>query len=190
MFGSTLFQWVHGQIEHIGYYGTTNLALPDSSVNSGVLPKGTFVDGSADDTPDNAEAVLASGSGFLGVLVQDVDTEGLTGDSGFKKFTIGKLDNPVKQGAKVSIRKPMPNGQAEFEGLGTAQPGNLVCTSGTGSLSSGTAKETELSLFNGALRVAQTGDLVVAHMMNANVTPKTSGNLRIRVKFVSPYVAD
>jgi len=76
----------------------------------------------------------------------------------------------------------------EFEGLGTLGVGNLVVTSGTGSISSSTAKRTELSVTMGSLRVAQSGDTVLYLMEKADVTLTTVGNVRVRVKAVGHYL--
>jgi hypothetical protein len=102
---------------------------------------------------------------------------------------IGKMDLPISKGQAVTVRRPRPGAILEFEGLGTAIPGNLVCTSGTGALSSGTARRTPLSFLNGCIREAQTGDFVQAILVEPNLTAETSGNLRIRIEIIQGYIA-
>ena len=183
MYGSDTFKWVYGKWDHYGTLKTDNVPLGPAAPDEGTLPRGTMLDISAS---DEEQAALGSGSA-IGVMVQDIDNEGLTGLQGFQDFSIGKLDRNVKKGRPVSLRVPVPGAFLEFEGDGAANPGNLVATSGTGSISSGTAKGVELSCLNGCLYVAQSGDTVFFHMEKADVTPENAGNTRVRVKAVGPY---
>ena len=110
-------------------------------------------------------------------------------DATEKKLNIGNIDIPVKRGAAVTLQCPYPGAQAIFEGTGSAAtPGDtLVCDAGTGALASGTAKLSELSVVGGAWRLAQTGEMVLGLLLDNNLTPLTVAQLRIRIKFVSPY---
>lgn len=184
MYGSSTFKSVWGKWDHYGTLKTTNVPLGPADPDDGELPRGTFLD---IDPTDETEAILASGNA-VGLTVQDIDNEGLTGLQGYQDFTIGKLDRNVKKGRPVSLRNYYPGAFLEFEGKGAAAPGNLVATTGTGALSTGTAKGTELSFLNGSIRAAQSGDNVFMLMEKADVTPETGGNVRVRVKMVSPYL--
>jgi len=180
MYKSDTFQWVWGKWDHYGTLKTTLLPIATGAV----VPRGTHLDIAS---TDEHEAALGSGSA-IGIMVQDLDEEGLTGLQGFQDFTIGKLDRNVKQPRPVSLRVPHVGAMMEFEGLGTLGVGNLVVTSGTGSISSSTAKRTELSVTMGSLRVAQSGDTVLYLMEKADVTLTTVGNVRVRVKAVGHYL--
>ena len=178
MYGSSTFKWVHGKWDHLGFLKTTNIPLSDADAAVGVIPRGTWFDYEAGSIE---EAALGSGNA-IGVTVQDLDHLGMTGLQAFQDFSIGKLDRNILKPRPVSLRRPVSGAEMEVEGLGTALPGNLVCTSGTGSISSGTARKTELSVLNGCLRVAQSGDIVLAIMEDANLTPEAVGNVRILIR--------
>lgn len=181
MYGSDTFQIISGSREQIGY---KTMSLPVSLSATGICPKGTFVDDYVNgSTIDDTTGVLASGFA-IGFITNDVDANGMSGLQSFQNMIIGKLDNPVKNGYEVAVAKPSLGAEIEMEGSGAALPGNLVATSGTGLLSSSTARKTQLSFFNGCLRVAQTGDHVHAILLEANLTPKVNGNVRVRIQWV------
>lgn len=182
MWGSDLFRQVNGNWDHVG---TVTAALPAGFT----YPIGTHlqykpVDASSD---DESQAVLASGLA-VGFMTQPMDDNGLEGDASFKKMALGLKNLPLKNGSEVSLRRPGLHAEMEFEGSGTALPGNLVCTSGTGAIATSTALKTELSVLNGCLRQAQSGDFVMYILENAKVTPEAdAANVRIRVRAVGPY---
>lgn len=181
MFGSPYVKFIHGNWHHYSLT-TGELAIP-----SGVtLTKGTW----CAERGTSGAAVLASGAGAVGFMTQDVNAEGQTSLQSYKDRTIGKLDLPMAAGADkaVTLRVPDANAVMEFEGDGTAIPGNLVCTSGTGALSSSTAAKTPLSFFNGAIRIAQSGDVAQLILLDASLTPEISGNTRIRVQAVGAFI--
>jgi hypothetical protein len=182
MFGASHYKFVSGKWDHIGYSTTEDIALPS---NGDALKKGTWVDHK---NGDDSRIVLASGHS-IGFTTQDLTTDGQTSLQSFKDRMIGKMDLPISKGQAVTVRRPRPGAILEFEGLGTAIPGNLVCTSGTGALSSGTARRTPLSFLNGCIRKAQTGDFVQAILVEPNLTAETSGNLRIRIEIIQGYIA-
>lgn len=155
MYGSKYIQLISGRWNHIGYLDTTLLFLPASTVNNGILPKGTALQPLAG---DDTKAQLASGFSY-GFTTQDISALGQTSLQAFKDRNIGKADLPVTVGKPVSLRLPSPGSIIEFRGVGAAGPGNLVVTSGTGLLSASTARGTKLSFIQGSLRVAQTGDI-------------------------------
>ena len=180
MFGSKYFQFISGSWEHVGYLSTELVHLPLASVNGGVLPKGTWL---APVAPDNdSQAVLASGYSY-GFMTQDLSLEGHTSLQSYKDRMIGKFDLPISQGQNVSLRRPNNNAIMEFRGTGTAQPGNLVCTSGTGSLSASSARGAKLSFLNGCIRTAQSGDIAQLILLDAeDVVIDGVTNLQIRVQ--------
>lgn len=191
MFGSSRFKWVAGEYYHYGVAKfPTTLGLSDADANAGTAKQGKLM-GLAD---NNAEEMKYGGvnGNFLGILTHHVNKDGTTSDSGFKDFTIGKQDIPLKRGQAVTLRVPLPGAIAEFEGVGAVGIDTLVVTSGTGLLASGSALWSPLTIESGAWRIAQSGagvnEFVYAHLMQANLTPENSGEVRIRVKFVSPYL--
>lgn len=188
MWGNNRVRWTNGGFHSIGFLKTTELAITNADADSatGVIKRGKLMDYKA-----GSIELMAYGSGYFeGILTEDVSLNGLGGDAGFKNFTIGKLDNPKKRGAAVSIRVPHPGAECEFEGgpADTAIVDNLVCTSGTGAIAANTARLTELSVLNGCWRKAQAGEHVMALLLDANLVPETASNIRMRVRFVSPYI--
>lgn len=182
MFGSKFFRPLHGKWEHFGTLKTNYVWLSATDANKGTLPRGTFLDMHATIAD---EAVLASGNA-MGCMIEDMDESGTTSVQSFYNRTLGvgtPLESPIKKGHAISLRRFYGGAGAEFEGLGTAIPGNLVCTSGTGAISAATARKTRLSVLNGCLRVAQSGDIVVALLEKADLTPNVVGNVRIEVRF-------
>jgi hypothetical protein len=132
-----------------------------------------------------------------GILTRDVNFSGTTNDAGFKKLTVGGFpDIPVKKGACVTIQVPLPGAEAIFEGAVDITSGvaaaidgpGLVLKTGTGAISAATPVNSRLSVVNGVWRLAQTGDFVLAHLKQANYTPKNAGEIRIRVRFCVPHV--
>lgn len=84
------------------------------------------------------------------------------------------LLSPEKVGTFVTARAAQ---EIEVESL------DLVLTSGTGAISSGTAAGTELSFDRGKLRVKQSGD-ELAGWLREQITPEDSGNVvALRVEF-------
>jgi len=180
MIGSPNVKPIHGKWDHLGYMTTEHLPVP-----AGVtLPRGTWLQASP---TDDTKAILASGDAE-GFTTQDIDTEGHTSATAQLNKLLGVGpgigDWPIKVGSAVSVRKMVPGSLIEFEGLGAAVPGNLVCTSGTGSIAANAARKTQLSLFNGCIRIAQTGDVVKMLLETANLTPEVSGRRRIRVRIL------
>lgn len=189
MIGSKDIQIVNGTWDHVGYMDTEHVYIPGDTV----LPRGTFLQASP--TSDE-KAVLASGDA-IGFTTQEVDNYGHTSVNARLRAaeSIGRMpgDWPMKKGLNcpVTLRRMSVNSQVEYEGKGIAAPGNTVCTSGTGALGTGTAIQTDLSVFNGCLRIAQTGDVVIARLKQTNLTVHNTaiaGRLRIRVEFVGKSV--
>jgi hypothetical protein len=185
-FRSSTFKWLMGEFDKVPG-NSSGLALSDGDANAGTLGKGVICDYAA-----NSHTVFAmlDGKG-IGILESDVDQYGVNTDAHIvrRQFDKNVYDIPIKKGQPVSLIVPHPNSMAEFEGLGAGSYNNKVITATTtGFLSSGTTRHTQLSSYKGGWRTAQSGDLVLALLEQANLTPETAGNLRIRVRFVSPYV--
>jgi hypothetical protein len=184
MFGDSRVKWVSGKYVNLGNLETTGIALSDADANAGTVKRGKMMRIST----TNADR-MAYGSGYAeGFLTRKVDADGTTSLQAKWDMAIGNnSDLPVKRGAVVTLRCPLPGAIMEFEGVGTAIVDNLVCTSGTGALSAATAVLTELSVQNGCWRVAQAGEKVLALMLDPTLTPENTGELRIKIRFVSPY---
>ncbi len=184
--GSKLRQWL-SPVSHYELQSgaSTSLALSEADANVGTLLSGSLVDYAAD-----SDSVWAHITGrALGFLMDDINLYGTMDEVAYRKWGIGDIWNiPKARGAMVNIMLPRPHSLMLFEGVGAAAINNLVVTSGTGLLSAATARGSELSVIKGGLRLAQTDEMVFAHLEQANLTPLADpGNLRIRVKFVSPY---
>lgn len=185
MHGSQYFQWLGGPFHKRGYLKTTNLPLSDANANAGTIPRGKLVN----EASGSEEQMAYTTGDFLGILEQPVDAYGVTGDLYQREREIlGKIDFPIRRGLPVSIRIPGPGSQAIFEGKGAVLYDNLVATSGTGLISSATARKTELTCEKGCWRLAAEGEMVLALMVDASLTPVTATQVRIRVEFVSKYL--
>lgn len=182
---TSIFQVTRARAEDflpVGEYAVTGNNLPQG------LGMQVFRDVDADDDPKCADvATTGSGLPWLGLLTQDVETDGVS----LEDVTIGRQRLPAKSGERVTIVRPRAGVQVEIECLpsiavGTAQPtdqtnGYLLVTSGTGDVTN--AKfGTKLSYQSGRLRVAQTGDLIVATVVR-KMTPRTTGNIRLEIEF-------
>lgn len=180
MDGSPLFKQVYGRWDHYGMATTEEVVIPVGTV----MHKGHFLDLKAG---DESKFVLASGN-CVGYTTQEMDAIGHTD---FATTLVNDYfqvtDRAIKVGQAITVRQLHVDGKFESEGLGGAGPGNHVVTSGTGALAAGTAKDTELSLHMGSIRIAQSGDFVHFHLVQSNLTPNVAGNLRILCKKVSPY---
>jgi hypothetical protein len=191
-FGSNNFQLLSDPSKYNGtmvsFLKTTNLPLSHADANSptAVLQCGKMVDYAA-----ASEAELRFNTGYaVGILANFISLNGTTDDAGFKKLTLGGFpDLPAKRGLPCGVFCPFPGVEAIAEGAGDTG-GNmidhLVIKTGTGALSGGTTDLTELSVINGAWRAAQSGDFVLA-LFRQSLTPLLAGNIRIRLRFVSPY---
>jgi len=184
MYGSNYFLQLTGEWSTVGYLTTDEVLMPAADVNLGILPKGTWMS----ERLSTSKMQLASGHA-IGYTTQDMDTEGTTSLAAYKKLALGgQIEIPMKKGQAMTLRCPKPGAEIIVEGLGTAGPGNLLVTSGTGAISTGTAVEEELSFLNGSVRIAQAGDKVEAHLLDPGLTPYTAGNVRIRMRKCSPYL--
>lgn len=198
-FGSTRCQFLTPKaFFEIGYLNTTELPLSTADANS---PTAALKIGKMVDFKDNSELEMKLGSGYaVGLLTRPVSLKGYL-DTAIQLRAAqlgtphGSEDVPVTRGKPVTIQCPYPGAEAIFEGaadVGAADAtvanaiDHLVVKTGLGALSSGTAINTLLSVVNGAWRVAQTGNFAIAVLRQANYTPINAGEVRIRVRFISP----
>lgn len=198
-FGSTLFEFLTPKaFFEIGYLKTTELPLSAADANSAtaVLKIGKVVD-----FKDNSETEMKFGTGYgVGFLTRPVSKLGrMEVNNLLREAQMGTAhgaeDVPVTRGQPVTIQCPyagaefIAEGQADITGAGTVLQGidHLVVKTGTGAISAGTAINSLLSVVNGAWRIAQTGDFVLATLRQANYTPVVAGGIRIRGRWISPY---
>jgi hypothetical protein len=144
-----------------------------------------FPDGTAAGTTAVQAATLA-GFGSLGGPLASVPVPNL-----FEQMTLGYGNLPAQIGTAVSLRNVLPGSLIEVESEPSITAfvysgyGQLLVTSGTGGITTSTALETELSVYNGRWRVAQSGD-VVRGVLKAQLTPFVAAtNVRILIKIVS-----
>lgn len=190
-FGHNRFQALStpkGTGQNISFLKTTNLPITHADANSAT---GTLLLGKMVDYAAASEAEMRLGTGFaVGILTQSISLNGTKDDAGFKKLTVGGFpDIPAARGLPVGIFCPWPGFECIFEGAGDTGANmidHLVIKTGTGAIGGGTADLTELSVINGAWRVAQSGDFVLA-LFRQNLTPNNAGEIRIRIRFIAPY---
>lgn len=192
MLGSSLFRLIFGQTEQYGVLSyPTTLALSDAAANSGTMKRGKAMAIDASDI-DARKMKFADTDEFKGFLMNDVDELGTTGDKGFKEFTLAYPDMAIKRGAKVSLLVPTVGCQFEIESDDNAADtyDNFIVTKAaeTGLIETTTALNSLLTFgAKGCMRVAQTGETAFFRMIDADRTPETTGNIRIRVEYISPY---
>jgi hypothetical protein len=185
-FGDSRFKHVSGSYDYWDSAKTTELDLSVADANVGTTQKGKGVT-----LKDNDETELAYaevGDFFLGFMHHSINLSGTTDETGFKEFTIGKLDIPKKRGSPVSIVLPAPGSIWEFEGTGITSVDNLVTDSGTGLLATGSTLRSPLTQKNGCWQIAVATDVIHAHLLQANLTPENAAEVRIRVQICSPHL--
>lgn len=189
--GHSRFRWVSGLYHHLGHLVfPASLKLNDADDLTGIQLPGKpmmYEDG------ETYKMDYAGGTDgtkpFVGLLWNSVDAYGTTSDAAFKKRAIGDIDIPLKRGQAVTLRVPQVGAECEFEGIGAATVDTLVATATTpGFLANTDVTGTRLALIEGCFIKAQTGDVVVAELLRADLTPENAGELRISVRFVSPYI--
>lgn len=185
MQGSAYFQWLRGPWTRVGYLKTTNLPLSDADANLGTIPRGKLVNMAA----ANETEMAYTTANMLGILENPVSLNGVQDATVFRELTLNlNRDQPVRRGLPVGIRVPGPGSEAIFEGKGAFLYDNLVCTTSTGAISGATARFTELTCEKGCWRLAVIGENVYATLEDASLTPYTATQIRMRVKFCSPYI--
>jgi hypothetical protein len=155
-----------------GFDNTVSRVINDAS------PYGLAME---DDDPSAANAAIAAyGTGFLGFLLQQVTTDGVTALQHLAK--IKQVPIAVGQTASLAYGE---EGEIEVEGADATGIGTvaaLLITAGTGAISASTSKHTELSFRGGKWRVAQTGDRVCGVMIDAGMTPEVATQIRCRIR--------
>jgi hypothetical protein len=168
LWGSEYFQIIHGKMRTVGELTPTG-TFP--------LQKNLAMKRSADEF-----AEVASGD-MLGFLGQQVTAAGPT----YEQLNF-RVDLVAKAGHKVSIKVLEDGGEFEVEGEPSKGPtdsqNGLLITSGTGAVTNSTAVGTQLSVYQGRWRVAQTGDFVLAIVRDNTITPLAdASNIRILAEF-------
>lgn len=183
------FRWLSGdQFDPIGWCATTDLPLSEADANSetAVVEVGNMLD-----IDFVGKKLVYTTGNAVGFLAKRFSKNGVIGGAtAYYNRSIGARDLPDRRGAQMgALRVPRVNTFAEFEGLGAAAYGNFVITATTtGFLSAGTTLLTELTVTKGGWRAAQTDEFVIGLLESAVETPLAdAGNLRIVVRFVSPY---
>jgi hypothetical protein len=150
----------------------TNPLLSGSVAGTETAPRGLAL--GAHPT-DEAALDTAQHNNFIGHLTRRVVVGGLSlADRVFGVTSAAPvgLESPFSDGLEVTVERAE---EAEMEGT------DYLWTSGTGAISASTPVPSSLSYLNGRLRVAQANEIVNYTLMANNLTPLTSGALRIRV---------
>lgn len=181
MFGSSRFKHLWGNFREIGVLATTELALSAADSAVGTIKQGKLVA-----YKDNSDTLMkyAVGAACLGFLRDFVNLAGTTDVTGFKDYTIGKLNIPKKRGGTVSIMVPDVGSIWELEGAGGLTVDNLIATTGTGAIAANSTLYSYLSVTNGCLRLAQADEVAVARLLRANLTPENASEIRIRIQWL------
>lgn len=178
MFGSDNFQIKHGEVSLVGELTAT-----------GEQAIGIAMDRNAED-PDLAAP--SNNGRYVGFISKKVTVEGSKLD---RMFIYGYQDHPAKSGDKVTLQRVPDGGEIEVEAppskTSSAVDANsqpyLLVTSGTGALSTSTAKDQDLSFLNGRWRAAQSGDYIAGRVVK-QLTPLVEGNVRLLIQIVSGTV--
>lgn len=188
MFANPYFKPYWGEFRILGAYSTVDFPLSEADANAdharGYTLPGKIVD--LDHT--NMKVVYTTGDGY-GFMNRKVSKNGALTDAVFLQSIRQTQDRdaPLRRGAMAEVLVYEPDSLLEFEGLGVASVETNVITSGTGALSNATAANSELTCEKGGWRLAASGEMVLAVMERANLTPEVAGNLRILVKIVGKY---
>lgn len=187
MFKSKYFATIYGEYDTLATLTfPTSLGLSDADADVGLIRVGkpvTFANNSLDTMK------YGDNDSFLGFLGKDISLEGPLGVQSYYDINaLGLIDIPTKRGSKVEVIIPRIGFLFEVEDAGTDKVEKMLITSGTGAIANNTALHTELSLTDkGCWKLAADGDMVYAHLYQANVAPKIENNVRIRARICSPY---
>lgn len=186
MFKNNHFQPHWGEFRVFGTGLTTDLPITEAAPDSATLEsiEGKLVDINWADY----KLRYTTGKCFA-IMERRISLNGIKTDAQYLQSVrpTHLKDPPIRRGLPAEVRIYGPDSYLDFEGLGVASVDNNVVTSGTGALSAGTTRHSELSCIKGGLYLAQTGDLVFA-LFEISLTPFVAGNLRVRVRTVSPYI--
>ena len=174
MNGSNHFRVLHGfnDLRTVGELIVTGTSLPIGLIM---------------DRADGTYASLSANGNMIGFLSKKVTTPGPS----FEQLELQRQHDHVKSGERVSIYQ-LPEGaeiqvscadSLAYNSTQSATSPALVVTTGTGALSTTTAKDTRLSSLNGRFRVAQTGDLVIARVLESDTTDPNALSSVITWKF-------
>jgi len=159
---------------------------PKALTINDALSLGTAIEISDSDGDTGVPAQCDTGDIF-GFLSKQVTADG----SSFQDRTLNIEPMAAATGDKVDIFNIRDGGVIEVEGgenvAATDQytgQDNLVQTAGTGAIAVGTAVKTELSTIDGLWRQAQSGERIRG-VLEAQLTPVTTSNVKIRVRLVS-----
>ena len=175
MYGSNFVRVVRGDTHRVG----------DLTVTGTDQPIGEWYDLEPSDT---TRARLANGRA-LGFLSMNVTTSGMS----LEKLIMEYEPKTAESGQKVTLEQVPVGGEIEVEAptgqaynaTSTSSAPVLMVTTGTGALSASTTIGTKVSFKNGRLYEAQSGDMEEFEVLDAAVTPITSGNIRIRFRRIA-----
>lgn len=160
---------------------------------SGVLPSTAYpigkpmMVGSVNADTGKSTFVIASGrcDGFL-TRASRSTTEG----SDSEVATLGNPRTPTEQLMGWGVDSPFiagSEGSIEKADALDVEGADYIFKSGTGAITTGTAAGTKLSFTTGKFYVAQADD-IAQFRLTAQLTPETSGDVRIRVEAIEGYL--
>lgn len=168
------------------------LALSIADADKGLIGTGKPMMLVAD---NHEEMAYADGQFFQGFLNKPVgdDTLAIPSCNAYVNNTRNSLPagrnlTPEARGRFVGLAHYPILTILEFEGKGAAGIGTFVATTGTGAIADTDVNGTQLALVNGSWIKAAAGAWIWAHLMIADLTPENAGEVRIRIKMVSPYI--
>lgn len=172
MFGTKYFQLLTDTGERVGEFIPTG----DTS-----FERGTAMQRVAN-TERHSERAGGT-SPIIGLLTQKVTEDGPS----YEQKSLGILDLPEKVGSAVSMYAPKDGDRLEVEGEPSKGPDDaqsgLLVTDGTGAVASNTAIDTQMSVYKGRWRQAQSGDYVEGLLKRTGVTPEAdASNIRVEIE--------
>ena len=180
MKGSNRFQILYGESIDIGTFYVTGQHGAGEAMDA--------VSGT------DGERMAPTSAHLLGFLDKDVTTTGAS----YEDRSIGDpQNNPDKTGDYVTVHNVAPGGhiivECEPDIAYNTDPSDfadpyLLVTSGTGQLTTSTAKDIELALQNGRWRAAQSADVVKGRVVNQLTPVIAATNVRIEIEILSGYV--
>lgn len=182
MLGHSLFKFVSGQYEDVGYCVTSN----DLQLNNVDDETGTLLPGHVVGFPSwpTKEIELAGPKDAFGFLKQYVNAYGTVSDEGYKEFREGYKDIPVKRGNPVGVRKMLPGALIEVETAGAATTDNLADKTSIDAA----AVNSLLTLGDGTWVPAVATNFAYGILRNKTLTPETAGNSRYLIEIISPFL--
>ncbi len=141
-------------------------------------------------SPNNEDRLVLASGDAIGAADMKLDNYGTLNDSfrlnQFIPTIAERGDWPEKKPNALTLRVYVVGSIMEVEGLGG--PGaSLVVTTGAKALSAATAAKTELTAWAGGWALAVSGDIVLATVLKSDLTPQTSGRVRLRIQIAGKY---